>query len=31
MATHPSILAGKIPWTEEASGLTVRGIAKSRT
>ena len=21
MATHPSILAGRIPWTEEPSGL----------
>ena len=29
MATHSSILAWKIPWTEEPGGLTVHGIAKS--
>ena len=29
MATHSSILAWKIPWTEEPSGL--HGISKSRT
>ena len=32
MATHSSILAWKIPWTERPVGLhTVHGIAKSRT
>ena len=32
MATHSSILAWKIPWTEELGGLhTVHGVAKSRT
>ena len=31
MATHSSILAWKIPWTEEPGGLTVHGIAKSWT
>ena len=32
MATHSSIHAWKIPWTEEPSGLhTVHGVAKSRT
>ena len=29
MATHSSILAWKIPWTEEPGGPTVHGIAKS--
>ena len=29
MATHSSILAWRIPWTEEPGGL--HGIAKSRT
>jgi len=29
MATHSSILAWKIPWTEEPGGSTVHGIAKS--
>ena len=28
MATHPSILAWKIPWTEESGG--VHGVAKSQ-
>ena len=29
MATHFSILAGKIPWTEEPDGFhTVHGVAK---
>ena len=29
MATHSSILAGKIPWTEEPDGLhMVHGVAK---
>ena len=31
MATHSSILAWKIPWTEERAGSTVHGVAKSRT
>ena len=32
MATHSSILAWKIPWTEEPNGLlTVHGVTKSRT
>ena len=32
MATHSSILAGKIPWAEEPGGLhTVHAAAKSRT
>ena len=32
MATHSSILAWKIPWTEDPGGLhTVHGVAKSRT
>ena len=31
MATHSSILAWRIPWTEEASRLhTVLGVTKSR-
>ena len=30
MATRTSILAWKIPWTEEPGGLTVHGVAKSR-
>ena len=29
MATHSSILAWKIPWTEEPDGATVHGVAKS--
>jgi len=29
MATHSSILAWEIPWTEEPGGATVHGIAKS--
>ena len=29
MATHPSILAWKIPWTEEPGGLQSIGVAKS--
>ena len=29
MATHPSILAWRIPWTEEPGGLPVRGTAES--
>ena len=32
MATHSSILAWRIPWTEELGGLhTVRGVAASHT
>ena len=31
MTTHSSILAWKIPWTEEADGLQSMGVAKSRT
>ena len=31
MATHSSILAWKIPWTEEPVGYTVHGVAKSQT
>ena len=32
MATHSSILAQKIPWTEEPGGLrTVHWVAKSQT
>ena len=30
MATHSSILAWKISWTEEPGGLQVHGVAKSR-
>ena len=29
MATHSSILAWRIPETEESDGLIVRGVAKS--
>ena len=28
MATHPSILAGKIPWTEEPGGLEPMGLQR---
>ena len=31
MATHSSILAWKIPWTEEPDGLQINGAAKSQT
>ena len=31
IATHPSILAWEIPWTEKSGGLTVHGVGKSRT
>ena len=31
MATHSSILAWKIPWTEEPEGLQVHGVTKSDT
>ena len=30
MATHPSILAWKIPWTEDPGRLQSMGVAKSR-
>ena len=30
MATHSSILAWRIPWTEEPGELTVPGVIKSR-
>ena len=31
MATHSSILAWRIPWTEEPGAATVHGVSKSRT
>ena len=31
MTTHSNILAWKIPWTEEPSGLQVHGVIKSWT
>ena len=31
MTTHSSILVWRIPWTEEPSGATVHGVAKSWT
>ena len=31
MATHSSILAWRIPWTEEHDGLQSMGLQKSRT
>ena len=31
MATHSSILAWRIPWTEEPSGLLEHGITKNWT
>ena len=31
MATHSSILAWKIPWTEEPGGLKALGTTKSQT
>ena len=30
-ATHSSILAWRIPWTEEPGGNTVHGVAASQT
>ena len=30
MATHSSILAWRIPWTEEPGGLQFMGVTKSR-
>ena len=29
MATHSSILAEKIPWTEEPGGATIHGVTES--
>ena len=31
MATHPNILAWRVPWTEEPGGLLVQSVTKSRT
>ena len=31
MATHSSVLAWGIPWTEEPGGLQSMGVVKSRT
>ena len=31
MATHSSILAWQIPWTEESGGLQSTGVVKSQT
>jgi len=31
MASHSSILAWRIPWTEEPGGATVHGFAKNQT
>ena len=31
VATHASILAGEIPWTEEPGGLESMGLQKSGT
>ena len=31
MATHFSVLAWRIPWTEEPGGLQPRGLQKSQT
>ena len=31
MATHPSILAWEIPWTEQPGGLQSTGVAKNQT
>ena len=31
MAAHSSILAWRIPWTEEPGGATAHGITKSQT
>ena len=30
MPTHPSILAWRIPWTEEPSGLQSMGLQRAR-
>ena len=31
MATHSSILAWRIPWTEESGGLQSIGVSKNQT
>ena len=31
MATHSSIVVGKIPWTEEPGGLRSMGVTKNQT
>ena len=31
MVTHSSVLAWRMPWTEESGGLIVHGVAKSWT
>ena len=31
MATHPSVLAWEIPWTEESVGLQSMGSQRSQT
>ena len=31
MATHASIFAWRIPWTEEPGGATVHGVTKNQT
>ena len=31
MASHSSLLAWRIPWTEEAGGLQSMGLKKSQT
>ena len=31
MATHSSLLAWRIPWTEEPGGATVQGVIKRQT
>ena len=31
MATHSSILAWRIPWTEKPSRLIIHGVTKSQT
>ena len=31
MAIHASILAWRIPWTEEPGGATLHGVTKSQT
>jgi len=31
MATHSSIVAQRIPWTEEPGSATVHGVTKSQT
>ena len=31
MATHSSILAWRIPWTEKPGGVIVDGVAQSQT